>query len=166
MDSNWNKLKQQSNYHFDNYKNDKMVDKIDRLGKLIGSLVDCQKIIDLFGFSNTESEIVTKYTGESDILNISDFAHVNPEQPWLVKHIIIHTTDWSPGQTFTFGNYIYTQWKAGDVFEFDWQNLPHSFANASHDPCVVIKITGLSTEQSNEFINRLKRFGTHTLNLE
>lgn len=165
MNLNWNKLKEQSNYHFDAYKNDKMVDKVDSLGKLVGSLTDGQRVIDLFRFNNLESEIVTKHTGETEILAISDFSHINPNQQWTIRHIIVHATDWSPGQSFSFGNYIHTQWKSGDVIEFDWKNLPYSFANASHDPCVTIRISGSSTEQSDEFINRLKRFGTLQLEL-
>ena len=74
-------------------------------------------------------------------------------------------TDWEQGHFWSYGNHIDTQWRAGDVSTFDWQNLPHSTANAGHNPRVTLQLTGVVTEKTTEFLSRLKRFDNYTLNL-
>jgi hypothetical protein len=64
-----------------------------------------------------------------------------------------------------FRSYLHQQWRAGDVTTFDWQNIPHSTANAGHNPRVTYQLTGIITERTTEFINRLKRFESHQLEL-
>jgi len=79
-----------------------------------------------------------------------------PENPTLVERYMIQLTDWQPGQFWSYGNYNYSQWKAGDVTTFDWQNVPHSTANASHYPRITLQITGIKTEITDRFLSSLK----------
>ena len=79
---------------------------------------------------------------------------------------MIQLTDWEQGHFWSYGNYMYKQWSAGEVTTFDWQNVPHSTANAGHNPRVTLQITGIMTDQSKEFINRLKRFQKYDLTLD
>ena len=72
-------------------------------------------------------------------------------------------SDWEQGHFANYGNYMHYQWKAGDVYAYDWQNIPYSFANAGQNAIVTYQLTGVLTEYSDDFINRLKRFSTYQL---
>lgn len=225
MNSNWEETKANSKYHFDNFKFDKEVDKIDYLGRLLGDFkktaqesidnsrpatwetrgykgegvpppredltkeeYDLEKqgygkdyvithmnwkindqlkhISELFKLQDCMERVHVQMPGEVWNLHIDKLGKWCPEEPWRVLRIFIQLTDWEPGHFWSYGNYVHTQWRAGDALTFDWKNLPHSTANAGHNPRVTYQLTGVITEQTTEFINRLKRFGTYNLNLE
>lgn len=125
-----------------------------------------KKISNLFGLQDCMERIHVQMPGEVWNLHLDKLQKWAPDEPWRVTRLQIALTDWEQGHFWSYGNYIHKQWHAGDVTTFDWQNLPHSTANAGHNPRVTYQLTGVSTEQSNDFINRLKRFGTYNLNLE
>ena len=89
-----------------------------------------------------------------------------PEEPWKIMRVMIALNDWEPGHFWSYGNYQYQQWRAGDVTTFDWQNIPHCTANAGHNPRLTFQLTGVMTEKTTAFINRLKRFDSHQLELK
>jgi hypothetical protein len=203
MTSDWDSRVQKSNYHFDNFKFDKEVDKCTKLGRFIGdfssevsSLIQSinlntlpkdvnqqahfqeiisnmslestnqlKKIYSLFALENAWSRIHVQMPGQTWNLHIDKLQKMAPDNPWRIIRLVVHLTDWEQGHFWSYGNYMYSQWRAGDVHTFDWQNLPHSTANAGHNPRVSYQITGVLTEQSDEFINRLKRFETYNLDL-
>lgn len=72
---------------------------------------------------------------------------VNPETGEPVNkravRLLLMLTSWDPGQFMLFGNSPFIQWRAGDLVWFDWMNVPHSTANASHSDRYLLKITGL-----------------------
>lgn len=74
----------------------------------------------------------------------------NPER---VVRLTVMLTDWSPGQFYIYGTYHYSHWQAGDVHIFDWPNIPHATANASHYPRPTLQITGLKTDRSREIFD-------------
>jgi hypothetical protein len=51
-------------------------------------------------------------------------------------------------------------WVAGDVTTFDWQNIPHATANASHHPRVTMQVTGIITDETREFLSKLAESST------
>jgi hypothetical protein len=124
-----------------------------------------KKISDLFGLSDCMERIHVQMPGEVWNLHLDKLEKWNPEQPYTVMRIIIQLTDWEQGHFWSYGNYIHQQWHAGEVSTFDWHNLPHSTANAGHNPRVTFQLTGVITEKTTEFLSRLKRFDNYTLNL-
>jgi hypothetical protein len=72
--------------------------------------------------------------------------------PMDIVRITIMLEDWQPGQFMIYGNSIYQQWKAGDFHIFDWPNIPHATANASHHSRTTLQITGLRTAETNKII--------------
>jgi hypothetical protein len=64
----------------------------------------------------------------------------------------IMLADWEPGQFYSYGNYTYSQWRAGDVHIFDWANVPHATANASRSMRPVLQVTGLKTNRTRELL--------------
>lgn len=224
MTSSWEETKKNSRYHFDNFKFDKEVDKVTKLGRFIGDFKDTvseaikvarpatwetrgykgegvpppredfdkevydlekagygkdyiithmawkinpqlKQISDLFGLADCMERIHVQMPGEVWNLHIDKLQKWAPDEPWKVTRIFIQLTDWEQGHFNSFGNYTHSQWRAGDVFTFDWQNLPHSSANAGHNPRVTFQLTGVITEKTTEFINRLKRFDIYDLNI-
>lgn len=124
-----------------------------------------KQVSDLFGLKDCMERIHVQMPGEVWNLHIDKLNKWNPEQPYTIMRIMIQLTDWEPGHFWSYGNYVDTQWRAGDVSTFDWQNLPHCTANAGHNPRVTLQLTGVITEKTTEFLSRLKRFDKYTLNL-
>jgi hypothetical protein len=93
--------------------------------------------------------------GEVWNLHLDKLEKWNPTNPDSVIRIQVALTDWQPGQFWSYGNYQHSMWKVGEVTTFDWQNLPHSTANASHYPRVTLQITGVKTPATEQFLAEL-----------
>lgn len=115
-----------------------------------------QQISDAFGMEDSMNRIHVQMPGEVWNLHIDKLQKWCPENPHKVLRVQIQLTDWQQGHFWSYGNYVHTGWRAGDVTTFDWQNLPHSTANAGHSPRVTFQITGVMTEKTIEFIQRLR----------
>lgn len=115
-----------------------------------------QTISDHFGFKDTMNRIHVQQPGQLWHLHIDKLYKWFPEDPSKVMRVFIALTDWQPGQFWSYGNYNYSQWSAGDVTTFDWQNIPHSTANAGFHPRVTLQITGIKTDKTVKFLKELK----------
>ena len=117
-------------------------DQLNRISKMF-CLKDCMERIHI------------QKPGEVWNLHIDKLQKWCPDDPSKVLRVFIHLTDWEQGHFWSFGNYNYSQWRAGDVFTFDWENLPHSTANAGHTARVTFQITGVKTKKTDEFLQEL-----------
>lgn len=115
-----------------------------------------QKLSDSFALEDCMNRIHVQMPGEVWNLHIDKLQKWNPDNPDSVARIFIQLTDWQPGQFWEFGNYHWNHWKAGDVITFDWQNLPHSTANAGHHPRLTFQITGVMTDKTKEYLATLR----------
>jgi hypothetical protein len=122
-----------------------------------------KEISNLFGLADCMERIHVQMPGEVWNLHIDKLNKWSPQEPWNVMRIFVQLSDWEPGHFWSFGNYNLAQWRAGDIYTFDWQNIPHCTANAGHNPRVTFQITGVKTEVTDEFLKRLDRFKMHTL---
>ena len=125
-----------------------------------------KKITELFALKDCMERIHVQMPGEVWNLHLDKLEKWAPDAPWTVMRVQVALTDWEQGHFWSYGNYNHQQWRAGDVTTFDWQNLPHSTANAGHNPRVTFQLTGIITEKTDDFLNRLKRFGDHQLTLK
>ena len=216
MKSSWDKLKEKSQYHFDNDRMDPRWDTVQTLGKFTGDwsvevadiiansrpanwetrgfkgegvnvpkpeLADeeydlervgidpktvitnlswdlppvLQRMSDAFGLRDCMNRIHVQMPGQLWHLHIDKLYKWFPEHPEKVARIFIALTDWQPGQFWEYGNYHHRNWKSGDVTTFDWQNVPHSTANAGFHPRVTLQITGIITEQTEAFLKQLQQ---------
>lgn len=123
-----------------------------------------KKISELFGLDDCMERIHVQMPGEVWNLHLDKLEKWAPDAPWTVMRVQVALTDWEQGHFWSYGNYNHQQWRAGDVTTFDWQNLPHSTANAGHNPRVTYQLTGIITEKTTEFLKRLARFSEHELN--
>ena len=123
-----------------------------------------KKITELFALEDCMERIHVQMPGEVWNLHLDKLEKWAPDAPWTVMRVQVALTDWEPGHFWSYGNYNHQQWHAGDVTTFDWQNLPHSTANAGHNPRVTYQLTGIITGKTHEFLKRLSRFDKHELN--
>lgn len=114
------------------------------------------KISVWFGMDNSKMRLHVQRPGQLWNLHLDKLEKWNPEDPSQVMRIMIALNDWQPGHFFSYGNYVYTQWRAGDVTTFDWQNIPHATANAGHGPRATLQITGVVTQKTRDFLQTLR----------
>jgi hypothetical protein len=114
-----------------------------------------QKVSKLFALDDCMNRIHVQKPGEVWNLHLDKLEKWNPNDPDSVIRIQVALTDWQPGQFWSYGNYQHSMWKVGEVTTFDWQNLPHSTANASHYSRVTFQITGVKTAQTELFLAEL-----------
>lgn len=115
-----------------------------------------QKMCDLIGLSNRTDRIHVQWPGQVFTKHIDKLEKINPEDPSKVMRIMIQLTDWDQGHFSQYGNYNYSQWRAGDIHTFDWMNVPHSSANAGLTPRVTMLTTGVITDKTINFLNDIK----------
>ena len=115
-----------------------------------------ERISNLFGFKDPMNRLHVQWPGQVWTMHIDKLQKWAPEEPDSVMRVMIQLTDWQPGQFWSYGNYTHQGWQAGDVTTFDWQNVPHSTANAGHQPRVTFQITGVITDQTRDFLRRLR----------
>lgn len=108
------------------------------------------------GMDNAKMRLHVQRPGQMWNLHIDKLDKWNPADPSKVMRIMIALNDWEPGHFFSYGNYMHSGWHAGDATTFDWQNLPHSTANAGHGPRITLQITGIRTAKTEEFLEQLK----------
>ena len=114
-----------------------------------------QAISDGFGLKDCMERIHVQKPGQLWHLHIDKLYKWFPEDPDQVMRIFIQLTDWQPGQFWEYGTYHHRGWRAGEVTTFDWQNLPHSTANAGFHPRVTLQLTGIKTEKTQEKLDWL-----------
>jgi hypothetical protein len=116
-----------------------------------------QRISDAFALDNCMNRLHVQRPGEIWNLHLDKLYKWDPEHPEQVMRIMIQLTDWQPGQFWAYGNYNYSQWRAGDVTTFDWANIPHATANAGFDPRVTFQLTGIRTAATMDYLAQLPR---------
>jgi hypothetical protein len=115
-----------------------------------------QRISNLFALDDPMTRIHVQMPGQVWNLHLDKLEKWAPSDLASVLRIQIALSDWHPGQFWTYGNYSHTMWSAGDVTTFDWQNIPHATANASHYPRVTLQVTGIQTDQTRDFLRVLR----------
>jgi hypothetical protein len=114
------------------------------------------RILDSFGMDNSKMRLHVQRPGQVWNLHLDKLEKWSPEDPSQVMRVMIALNDWEPGHFFSYGNYVHSMWRAGDVTTFDWQNIPHSTANAGHAPRITLQITGIITDKTKDFIRTLR----------
>ena len=114
-----------------------------------------QEISDAFGLKDSMERIHVQMPGQLWHMHIDKLYKWFPEDPSQVYRIFIQLTDWEMGQFWQYGTYNWSHWVAGDVTTFDWQNIPHSTANAGFKPRVTLQLTGIRTNKTDAFLEQL-----------
>ena len=114
-------------------------------------------ISNLFGLEDCMNRIHVQRPGEVWNLHLDKLEKWCPHNPDSVIRLQLQLTDWEQVHFWSYGNYLHQGWRAGDLTTFDWQNIPHSTANAGLNPRVTFQMTGVITEQTRTFLHRLSQ---------
>jgi len=144
---------------------------ITKLGKLVGDWSNIndkllQQISNLLKLRDCNINLDIQKTNKVSPFIKDNLEHYHLDNPFTIKRICIHLTDWEPGHFYCFDNDIHTEWKAGDVYSVDWHKTSYASANAGASDRIILQLTGIVSEESNEFLARLKRFDKYTLELK
>lgn len=123
-----------------------------------------KKMCDMIGLENRQDRVHVQWPGQVFSKHIDKLEKMNPSNPDKIMRVMIMLSDWEPGHFNQFGNYTYTQWRAGDIHTFDWKNVPHSSANASLVPRFSLLTTGTITDTTIEFIKRANQVSEIQIN--
>jgi hypothetical protein len=114
-----------------------------------------QALSDEFGLEDVMNRIHVQMPGQLWNLHIDKLYKWFPSDPSRVGRYFIQLTDWQPGQFWQYGTYNWSHWRAGSVTTFDWENVPHSTANAGFHPRVTLQITGIKTAKTEAYLKQL-----------
>lgn len=114
-----------------------------------------KEIADRFALEDCMVRIHVQQPGQVWNYHLDKLEKWMPSDPSRVLRVQIQLTDWLPGQFWNYGNYVHSMWRAGDVTTFDWQNIPHATANASHGPRVTLQVTGVRTPATEEYLKTI-----------
>ena len=136
-------------------------------GKQPGACPVFEKVVDYLHL-NTEKKLTKKFNDQfpnhqlmwhidnlpgnprkERVINNPDFKYQEPDK----IRFLIMLEDWEPGQIVQFGNRVYTQWKKGTAFAWEWSTLPHLTWNGSWRKRPALQITGSATDKTWELIN-------------
>jgi len=110
-----------------------------------------QTMVDCLGLLNTKTAFHIQYPGEMVNLHIDKQYEMN-DDPSKVSRFLIFLEDWKPGHFIQFGTSL-CKWQAGDVFWFDWANMPHATANAGWEPRCLLQCTGTITNKTQDILD-------------
>lgn len=113
-------------------------------------------IADQFELTNAMVRIHVQRPGQVWNLHLDKLEKWMPQDPTQVARYFVQLTDWQQGHFWSYGNFQWAGWQAGDVSTFDWWNVPHATANAGHVPRATLQITGVKTQATQVFLEKLK----------
>ena len=117
------------------------------------------KIVEAFQFDDPYAQIILQKPGEMFTLHI-DVVACDPRSMEAANkdetnmRVFVALEDWCWGQYLMMGNHHWTNWKAGDVMWFRWQDLPHASANCGHMNRPFLKITGKQTKHFENLLSK------------
>ena len=114
-----------------------------------------QDLANKFCLEKCMARIHVQRPGQVWNLHLDKLEKWMPEDSTQVVRYFVQLTDWQQGHFWSFGNYMWSGWQAGEVVTLDWLNVPHSTANAGHTPRVTLQVTGIKTAKTQEFLDSL-----------
>lgn len=103
-----------------------------------------------------------QFPGQMFGMHIDKLWHRNLHDPAKMIRLVVNLQDYEPGQLMIYGNSVFTHWREGEVHCFDTLNVPHATANLSFKPRVIMVITGVRTEETNEILRSSSSNSIHT----
>lgn len=133
---------------YDNYK---IINKTSTLGPMLLKICNAFKFAEPWSYTCHVQRTGEVFPWHIDVFHYRGIFQNHP-QPHKLMRVMVMLTDWEPGHFIGYGNYSYTQWKAGDFHTLSHANVPHYTANASYNPRCMLLITGMKTDATDEFL--------------
>jgi hypothetical protein len=122
------------------------------MGKDLGQWPVIQRMIDFWALEDARPRIQNLQPGEVFEVHIDKLWHQCPLEPERIVRIHIMLQDWKPGQFMSYGNMVYSQWRAGEIHTFDHWNIPHTTSNLGFHYRPMLSIIGNRTARTNEIL--------------
>lgn len=116
-----------------------------------------------FDMDNAKMRLHVQRPGQMWNLHLDKLEKWNPVDPSRVMRVMIALNDYEPGHFLAMATIFTPGGVAGDVHTFDWQNIPHSTANAGHSPRITLQMTGIVTDKTKDFIRILRSTSPYRL---
>lgn len=97
---------------------------------------------------NIQSRVHVQFPGQMWNLHIDKLEKWHKADPHSVYRFMIMLNDWQPGHFIQYGNFVHTGYRAGEIYSFDWYNVPHCTANAGHGPRCTLLVTGVASDET------------------
>lgn len=112
------------------------------------------------GKRDIQSRVHVQHPGQVWNLHIDKLEKWNKDDPHSVYRFMVMLNDWEPGHFIQYGNFVHTGYRAGEIYSFDWYNVPHCTANAGLGPRCTLLVTGVATDAT------LRLFSTYDNKIE
>jgi len=95
---------------------------------------------------------IDNYPGNptKEVVHSPDFKYQDNDK----IRFLIMLEDHQPGQIIQFGNIVYTQWKAGTIYTWDWSTLPHVTWNGSWHKRMALQLTGSGSKKTWDIVKK------------
>lgn len=123
-----------------------------------------KKMIDWFGFvGKVLSKIHVQHPGQIFPFHFDDFTtHRNnsidsnfvDSDPNRYARVEIQLKPWEYGHVWAVGNNYWSDWQAGEIMWHPWYDVPHGTANCGMGPRINLQITGETTPEVLEKLQR------------
>jgi len=94
-----------------------------------------------------------------EFVHSPEFKYQEPDK----LRFLIMLEDHQPGQIAQFGNIVYTQWRAGTIFTWDWSTLPHVTWNGSWHKRMALQLTGTGSKETWDIVSTGNKDAEYTL---
>ena len=100
-----------------------------------------------------QKRIHVQHPGQVWNLHIDKLEKWHKNEPHKVYRFMVMLNDWEPGHFIQYGNFVHTGYRAGEIYSFDWYNVPHCTANAGLGPRCTLLVTGIATNQTHRLFS-------------
>lgn len=107
-----------------------------------------KKMVKATGLKDAQAVFHVQYPGEMLNLHFDKQYEYNEDEKKTAR-ILIFLDDWQPGQFFQMGT-SFLKWRSGDMYWFDWKNIPHATANAGWLPRPLLMVTGTISKKTKK----------------
>jgi hypothetical protein len=123
-----------------------------------------QRMTDALGLVEGEKPIQSRvhiqHPGQVWNLHIDKLEKWNKSDPHSVYRFMVMLNDWEPGHFIQYGNFVHTGYRAGEIYSFDWYNVPHCTANAGHGPRCTLLVTGVASNVTHRLFSTYNKIIT------
>ena len=125
---------------------------------------EIQSLARYWKLKRLRTRIHIQLPGQVFIQHIDKLWHRNPADPTKIIRLMVALRDYEPGQIITYGNAVYTRWRAGDITVFDTLNVPHASVNLSKVNRPFLVITGIRTDETDAILSASHKDYIHQIN--
>lgn len=116
---------------------------------------ELNSIIGTVGLDRCQSVLMCQHPGMYQLRHTDKLASYGDADPDTLLRLMIFLTPQTCGQFLQWGDECIKGAEPGDMLVWDWQTMPHATANASDEARVMLRLTGVITQKTKNFLSKL-----------